>query len=151
MIIAADDTHLAYSEIYIGLVPVIHFTYLPKLIGRYRAFELLFSGRMFDAAEGERLGLINRIVPRAALIDEAYNLAAQLAAKSSALMRIGRAAFMRANDLDYRRSMEDAAAMICALVGSPDMQEGFSAFLEQRTPKWPSMPAPRLPADDGHR
>lgn len=145
MIIAADDAHLAYSEIDIGLVPAIHFTHLPRLVGRHRAFELLFSGRRFDADEGERIGLINRVVPRATLIDEAHTLAASFAAKSPALMRIGRAAFMRANDLDYRRSMEDAAETICALVGSPDMQEGFAAFLERRTPQWPSLP----PVDAG--
>lgn len=140
MILAAEEATFAYSEIDVGLIPGVHCVHLPRLIGRHRAFELLFSARVFGAAEAEAMRLVNRVVPGTQLADAAQDFAAGFARKSPLIMRIGRAAFMRANDLDYRRAIETMAETLCAQVGAPDVEEGFSAFLEKRPPRWPSMP-----------
>src|SRR5262245_3022058 len=63
VIIASRDATFGYPEIDLGLVPAIHFVHLPRIIGRHRAFELLFTGRSFSAAEALGLGLVSRVVP----------------------------------------------------------------------------------------
>ena len=62
-IVAADDATFGYPEMEVGLLPAIHYTHLPRIVGRHVAFDLLFTGRAFDAAEAQRLGLVNAIVP----------------------------------------------------------------------------------------
>ena len=87
-----------YPEIDAGVIPAIHFTHLPRIVGRHHAFELLFSGRSFGAEEAYRLGLVSRIVPDEELVSHAQAMAETFAAKSAVVMRLGRAAFMRQND-----------------------------------------------------
>ena len=118
------------------MIPSIHFAILPPIIGRYRAFELLFSGRAFDADEAFALGLVSRIVPDVELDAAAMDLAARFAAKSQTVMRMGRAAFMRQNDLDYRRSIANAVEDFCNVALTDDAQEGLRAFVERRKPHW---------------
>lgn len=138
VIIASEAASFGYPEIDLGLLPAIHFTHLPRIIGRYRAFELLFSGRTFDATEAMAIGLVNRIAPGAELHNQAHQLAATFAKKSPTAMRLGRAAFMRANDLDYRRGVASAVDDFCNAVLTPDAQEGLNAFNAKRSPRWPA-------------
>jgi enoyl-CoA hydratase len=138
MIVAADSATFGYSEIDIGFYPGVHCVHLPRIIGRHRAFELLFSGRSFSAAEAQSMGLINRIAPAADLLAAAREFAAAFTGKSPLVMQMGRDAFMRANDLDYRRTIETMAETLCNVVETPDAREGFAAFLEKRAPDWPS-------------
>lgn len=136
VLIAGESATFGYPEIDLGLVPAIHFAHLPRIVGRHRAFELLFSGRSFAAAEAAALGLISRVVPDDLLRQEARALALAFAAKSPNAMRLGRAAFMRTNDLDYRRSIGYAAEHFCNVAASGEAQEGLRAFLENRTANW---------------
>jgi len=137
VILAGDKATFGYPEIDLAVLPAIHFAHLPRLVGRYRAFELLFSGRSFPAEEAESLGLVNKVVPGEELLAHAYELAHTFASKSATAMRLGRAAFMRANDLDYRRSVANAVEDFCNAAVTPDAQEGLSAFVEKRAPRWP--------------
>jgi len=136
VIIASASATFGYPEIDIGLPPAIHFAHLPRVIGRHRAFELLFSGRAFDAEEAYRLGLASRVVPDDQLDRVATELAAAFAMKSPAVMRLARNAFMRQNDLDYRRSIANAVEDFCNVVATPAAQEGLRAFVEKRRPNW---------------
>ena len=136
IIIASDKASFGYPEIDLGLLPAIHFNHLPKIVGRYRAFDLLFSGRKFDADEALSMGLINKKVPRANLLDEATKLATVFTNKSPTAIKLGRAAFMRTNDLDYRRGVANAVEDFCNAAMTPDAQEGLKAFLEKRKPSW---------------
>jgi enoyl-CoA hydratase len=136
VLLAGRSATFGYPEIDLGLVPAIHFTHLPRIVGRHRAFELLFSGRAFDAEEAAKLGLVSRIVPDEELCDAARTLAANLASKSPTAMRLGRAAFMRANDLDFRRSIGDAVELFCNVATTDAAQEGLRAFQEKRPPRW---------------
>ena len=136
IIIASDKASFGYPEIDLGLLPAIHFNHLPKIVGRYRAFDLLFSGRKFDADEALSMGLINKKVPRANLLDEATKIATVFTNKSPTAIKLARAAFMRTNDLDYRRGVANAVEDFCNAAMTPDAQEGLKAFLEKRKPSW---------------
>lgn len=134
VILAGARATFGYPEIDVGVIPAIHFAHLPRIVGRHRAFELLFSGRSFDAEEAYRLGLVGRIVPDAEVEQAASALAETFAAKSPTIMRLGRAAFMRQNDLDYRRSIANAVEDFCNVTMTDAAQEGLRAFAEKRSP-----------------
>ena len=136
VILAGESATFGYPEIDVGVIPAIHFAHLPRLIGRHRAFELLFSGRALSAREAFDVGIINKVVPDSELEAEAFKLAAQFAAKSESVLRMGRAAFMRQIDLDYRRSIANAVEDFCNVVVTDAAQEGIRAFVEKRQPKW---------------
>lgn len=136
VLLAGQSATFGYPEIDVGLIPSIHFAHLPRIIGRHRAFELLFSGRAFDANEALALGLVSKVVPDAELDAAAMDLAATFASKSATIVRMGRAAFMRQNDLDYRRSIANAVEDFCNVAVTGDAQEGLRAFVEKRAPNW---------------
>jgi len=134
VILAGLHATFGYPEIKIGVLPAIHFVHLPRIAGRHRAFELLFSGRTFAAQEAYELGLVSKIVPDAELDAAADALAADFAAKSPCVMRAARLAFMRQND--NRRRIADAVEDFCDVATTDAAQEGIRAFLEKRAPRW---------------
>ncbi len=135
VIIAGAGATFGYPEIDVGVIPAIHFAHLPRIVGRHRAFELLFSGRTFDAEEAQRLGLVSRVVPDGEVEAAALALAQTFAAKSPTVMRLGRAAFMRQNDIDYRRSIAAAVEDFCNVAMTDAAQDGLRAFAEKRSPR----------------
>jgi enoyl-CoA hydratase len=136
MILAADDIDLGYPEIDIGLIPAIHYAHLPRQISRHQAFELLFTGTPISAQKAAEIGLINHVVPRAELMTRTMAIAKVLAAKSPTIMALGRASYQRANDLDYRRNVENQIETLCNVFETADGREGLQAFIEKRAPKW---------------
>jgi enoyl-CoA hydratase len=134
VLLAGKSATFGYPEIELGLIPAIHFVHLPRIVGRHRAFELLFSGRTFEAEEAASLGLVSRIVPDEKVRDEARALARVFATKPRTAMRLGRAAFLRAND--GRRGIGEAVENFCNVAATPDAQEGVGAFIEKRLPNW---------------
>ena len=136
VIFAADDIDLGYPEIDVGVIPAIHYVHLPRQISRHKAFELLFGGQPISARDAVTLGLLNDAVPREALMERAMEMARVFAAKSPAIMALGRQSFMRANDLDYRRNVENQIETLCNVFNTADGQEGLRAFLDKRPPRW---------------
>lgn len=134
MVIAGDGSTFGYPEIDVGLIPAIHFVQLPRLVGKHQAFGPLFLGEPFDAETAFRMGLLSEIVPAGTALERARAVAAKLAAKSPAVMKLGRDAYMRAIDADYRRSVENVAETFCVIAGTEDCQEGLAAFVEKRAP-----------------
>jgi enoyl-CoA hydratase/carnithine racemase len=134
VLLAGRSATFGYPEIDVGVIPAIHYAHLPRIVGRHRAFELLFSGRSFDSEEAYRLGLLSRIVPDADVDAAALALAETFAEKSPTVMRLGRAAFMRQNDLDYRRSIANAAEDFCGVATTDAAQERLQAFMDKRSP-----------------
>jgi enoyl-CoA hydratase len=134
VILAGLHATFGYPEIKIGVPPAIHFAHLPRIAGRHRAFELLFSGRNFAAQEAHELGLVSKVVPETELDAAANALAADFAAKSPTVMRAARSAFMRQND--DRQRIADAVEDFCDVVTTDAAQEGIRAFLEKRAPNW---------------
>ena len=134
MIIAGDKASFGYPEINLALPPAIHFAHLHRIIGRYRAFDLLFTARTFSAHDALGLGLVSRVVPSA--LPEAMEAARIIAAKSPAAIAFSRAAFHREADRTYTDAVARAVDDFCELAVSPDAQEGLRAFLEKRKPQW---------------
>jgi len=136
MILAADDIDLGYPEIDVGVIPAIHYVHLPRQISRHKAFELLFTGTPIPVQDAVAMGLVNHAVPRAELMTRAMSLARVLAGKSPTIMALGRASFQRANDLDYRRNVENQIETLCNIFETADGKEGLRAFIEKRPPRW---------------
>lgn len=129
VILAASDATFGYPEIDLGLPPAIHFAHLPRIVGRHRAFELLFSGRSFSAGEAAELGLVSRVAEPAMLEAAASDLAALFAAKPRPGVVMARAAFMRQNDFDYRRSVAAAVIDFCHAFETGDARDRLAAFV----------------------
>ena len=135
VILAGKSATFGYPEIDLGVLPAIHFVHLPRIIGRHRAFELLFTGRAFDGERAAALGIVNRVVPDGELETATLELAAAFAAKPEAAMHAGRAAFMRQIDRDYRRSIAEAVEDFCKIVATEAAQARLRAFAAKRGPK----------------
>jgi enoyl-CoA hydratase len=134
MIIAGESASFGYPEINLALPPAIHFAHLHRIIGRYRAFDLLFTARTFSAHEALNLGLASRVAREA--LPEAMDAARVIAAKSPAAIAFSRAAFHREADRNYTDAVARAVDDFCKLATSHDAQEGLRAFLEKRKPAW---------------
>jgi len=138
MLIASDTATFGYPEIDVGVTPAIHYTHLPRIIGRHRAFDLLFTGRSFGADEALRLGLVNAVVPESEVLNKARELAQVFRAKSPLVMQLGRKAFYKAMDIEYRKGVASAVEHFANVAGTADAIEGMTAFAERRKPVWPS-------------
>jgi len=138
MIVASESADFGYPEVDAGVPPSIHFSHLPRIVGRHRAFELLFTGRVFDAREAAGMGLVVRVAPAGQAMEAARALAGTLCAKSPEVLRHGREAFMQANDNGYRAAVRAAADSFCVAAGRPSAREGIAAFVEKRKPIWPA-------------
>lgn len=136
VIVASDTASIAYPEVLVGVIPAMHFVHLPRQIGRHKAFELLFSGHPISAQEAYDRGLLNHVVPQDQVMAKARELAADFAAKSPLVMQLARASFMRANDFEYRRAIENVVETICNIIELDDAKEGLNAFNEKRPPRW---------------
>lgn len=137
MIIAGTGASFGYPEINLALPPAIHFAHLHRIIGRYRAFDLLFTARAFDAREALSLGLVSRVVAAGEALSEANAAARVIAEKSPAAIAFSRAAFHREADRTYTEGVARAVDDFCEAAMSPHAQEGLAAFLEKRKPQWP--------------
>ncbi len=133
--LAADGARLGQPEINLGIIPGWAGTQrLPRLVGRGRALELLFTGDLIDAAEALRIGLVNRVVPGSELLPEARRLAARIAAKSQVALRLCKEAVHHGLELDSARAAHLEADLFALCFATDDQKEGMRAFLEKRKP-----------------
>jgi enoyl-CoA hydratase len=135
--LAAESATFSKAEINIGIIPTFGGTQrLPRNVGRKAAIELILSGRVFDAAEAARLGLVNRVVPSQDLTEEAIALAELLATKPAMTLAAALSAIHRGMDaaIDDGLAIEEAA--FAQIVSSHDSREGIAAFVEKRNPRF---------------
>jgi enoyl-CoA hydratase/carnithine racemase len=133
--LAADTATFSKAEINIGIMPTFGGTQrLPRNIGRKAAIELILTGRTFDAGEAARLGLINRVVPAANLLDEALTLANLLATKPPLTLAAVLGAIHHGMDvaIDDGPAIEESA--FARIAPTHDAREGVAAFVEKRHP-----------------
>ena len=131
--IASDTARLGQPEINLGIIPGYAGTQrLARLIGRGRALEMLLTGDHVTAAEAFRLGLVNRVVPAAQLMDEAGKLAATLASKAPVAMRFIIDAVNKGLDMPLAEAQNYEATLFGLVASTDDMREGTKAFLEKR-------------------
>jgi methylglutaconyl-CoA hydratase len=136
--LAVPDAKLGYTEVRIGFVPAIVSTFLLRQVGEKIARDLLLTGRLFDAEEARRIGLINEIVPAENLLPRARELAAQLMANSPASLRYTKRLLSDAARAELDGQIDAAVRENAAIRTTPDFGEGISSFLERRKPKWSS-------------
>ncbi len=135
--IAADTARLGQPEIGLGLIPGYGGTQrLPRLVGRGKALELLLGGQPVAAAEALRIGLVNRVVPAAALMGEARSLAADLATRPPVAMRYILEAVRQGLEMPLAEGCAYEATLFGLVAATGDMREGTAAFLEKRKPNF---------------
>jgi enoyl-CoA hydratase len=136
LIVAERNATFGYPEIDVGLIPAIHFTHLPGIIGKHRAFDLLFTGRSFQAQQAYEMGLVSRVVEPGAALQGARELARVLADKPPQVMRLARNAFQREFNPDYRRGVAAAVQNFCHGAVTQQAREGMRAFAQKRPAAW---------------
>ena len=135
--IAADTARLGQPEINLGLIPGYAGTQrLSRLIGKGRALEMILTGTPLSAAEAERIGLVNRVVPAAELLTEARTLAARLAASAPVAVRYIITAINKGLEMPFAEGCTYEATLFGLVASTEDMREGTAAFLQKRKPEW---------------
>ncbi|MSO49605.1 MAG: enoyl-CoA hydratase [Acidobacteria bacterium] len=135
MRIAADTARFGQPEINLGIIPGYAGSQrLPRLVGRGRAQELLLTGDMIGADEAHRIGLVNRVVPAAQLMDETRKLAQTLATKAPVAVRYILDAVATGADMAFAEAEDHEATLFGLVSTTDDMREGTRAFLEKRKP-----------------
>jgi enoyl-CoA hydratase len=135
--LAADTAKIGQPEITLGIMPGYAATQrLPRLVGKGRAMELLLLGAPIGAAEAERIGLVNRVVPAAELMSEARKLAERLARSAPVAMRYIMQAINKGLDMPFADACVFEAALFGLVSATDDMREGTRAFLEKRPPQF---------------
>jgi enoyl-CoA hydratase len=135
MRLAADSAKFGQPEINLGLIPGYAGSQrLPRLVGRGRALELLLAGNPIPAEEAWRIGLVNRVVPAAALMTEARALAQTLAAKAPIAVRYILEAVAGGLEMPLADAQDYEATLFGLVSTTDDMREGTRAFLEKRKP-----------------
>jgi len=135
--IAADTARLGQPEINLGILPGYAGTQrLPRLVGKARAMELILTGAQISASEAERIGLVNRVVPAAALLVEAKKLAAALAGQAPIAVRYIIEAINRGLEMPFAEGCRFEATLFGLVASTDDMREGTRSFLEKRKPEF---------------
>jgi enoyl-CoA hydratase/carnithine racemase len=134
--VAAEEARFATPGVNIGLFCSTPMVALTRAIGRKAAMEMLLTGELIDAATARSLGLVNRVVPRAALHEAVDALAGQIAGKSALTVKIGKQAFYRQAELDLAEAYRYAAEVMTTNMLAEDAGEGIDAFLAKRPPAW---------------
>jgi enoyl-CoA hydratase len=128
---------LGQPEVNLGVIPGYGGTQrLSRLIGRDRAKGLIFTGERVGAEEAYRLGLVDRVVPAANLMEEALAIARSLAAKAPRTLAIAKRAINEGASLPLDEALALEADLFGQVVATADRLEGTSAFLEKRQPRW---------------
>ena len=134
VVIAADSARFGQPEIRLGVIPGAGGTQrLPRAIGKAKAMDLCLTGRMMDAAEAERAGLVSRVVPAAALMDEVMSVASTIATFSLPSVMMLKEAVNRADEAPLSEGLLFERRMFHSLFATQDQKEGMLAFLEKRS------------------
>ena len=136
--LAVPDAKFGYTEVRIGFVPAIVSTFLLRQVGEKVARDLLLTGRLFDAEEALRIGLVTDIVAAESLLPRARELAAQLIENSPASLRYTKRLLSEAARAELDTQIDAAVRENSAIRSTADFREGITSFLEKRKPKWSS-------------
>jgi enoyl-CoA hydratase len=137
LIIAADNARFGQPEIKLGVIPGIGGTQrLTRAVGKAKAMDLCLTGRMMDASEAERAGLVARIVPLASLMEEALKAADTIASMSLPALMIAKEAVNRAFETTLADGIRFERRVFHALFATEDQKEGMAAFVEKRPPQF---------------
>jgi enoyl-CoA hydratase len=131
--LASEHARFGQPEVNLGVIPGFAGTQrLPRLIGKGRAKELLFTGDMIDGSEAARIGLVNRVLPQEELLPAARQIAAKIAAKGTVAMALCKDAVNNGVEMDSNRACRYEADHFALCFATADQKEGMAAFLERR-------------------
>jgi len=134
-IIAADSAKFGLPEITIGTIPGMGGSQrLIRLVGKSKAMEMVLTGRLMDAEEAERAGLVSRIVPLAELVDEALKTAERIASLSRPAVMMAKEAVNRAYETTLGEGIRFERRLFHTTFATDDQKEGMAAFIEKRSP-----------------
>ena len=137
LIIAADTAKFGQPEITIGTIPGSGGTQrLTRFVGKSKAMDLCLTGRMMDAEEAERCGLVARVVPADKLLDEALAVAGKIASLSQPAVMMAKEAVNRAYETTLAEGIRFERRLFHSTFSTEDQKEGMAAFAEKRDPKW---------------
>ncbi|MBI2059806.1 MAG: enoyl-CoA hydratase/isomerase family protein [Nitrospirae bacterium] len=136
LIIAADTAEFGTPEINIGLFPYVIMATIARNVPRKACLELLLTGDRINAQEAHRIGLINRVVPKAELDQAVNELTGKLKSKSPAILRLGRRAFYTMSEMHLSEALEYLNGVLTVNGLTEDMIEGVMAFFQKRPPQW---------------
>ena len=135
IIIASETARFALPEITLGIMPGAGGTQrLPRLIGKAKAMEMILTGRMIDAAEAERAGLVSRVVPAGQLLEEALAAAAKIASFSQPIVMMAKESVNRSQETALGEGARFERRLFLSMFATEDQKEGMQAFIEKRKP-----------------
>ena len=137
IVVAAEGAKFGQPEVKLGVMPGMGGTQrLTRLVGRMRAMDMILTGRLIDAVEAERIGLVSRVVAEDALLSTATGIAETIADFSAPAIGFAREATDRAEDVSLTDGLRLERRAFHSLFAGTDQKEGMSAFLEKRPPKF---------------
>ena len=132
-IVAAETARFGQPEITLGIIPGAGGTQrLTRAVGKAKAMDMVLTGRMMDAAEAERCGLVSRVFPADQLVAEALTIAGRIAALSPVAVAMAKDSVNRAFETTLAEGVRYERALFLSLFGTPDQREGMAAFVEKR-------------------
>ncbi|HUU39921.1 MAG TPA: enoyl-CoA hydratase-related protein [Desulfatiglandales bacterium] len=134
--VVAEGTRIGTTAVNVGLFCMGPAVPLSRSLGRKLSLEMLMTGDFIDAEKAERIGLINKVVPKDKLMDETMDLAEKLASKSPIALQMGKKAFYTMSDMEFEKALEYSNEMFAELCMTEDAIEGVNAFKEKREPVW---------------
>ncbi|BDB99273.1 enoyl-CoA hydratase/isomerase family protein [Saccharolobus caldissimus] len=137
IIIAAESAKLGQPEINLGIIPGAGGTQrLTRTVGKFRAMELVLTGKLISAREAEAYGLVNKVVPDNSLLDEAIKLAKEIATKPAITLMLAKEAVSKAWDTLLQQGLDIERRNFYLALSTEEAKEGMKAFIEKRKPRW---------------
>ncbi len=137
VLVASETTQLGQPEIDIGVMPGGGGTQrLTRAVGKYKAMEMILTGKRIGAEEAKTLGLVSRVVPKEAYLLEAMKVAYEIASKSPVAIRLAKMAVNKAFEMGLTQGIDFERELFYLLFASEDKEEGMKAFMEKRKPEF---------------
>jgi enoyl-CoA hydratase len=136
LIVAREGVRFGTPEINVGVFPFMIMALIYRNVGRKKTNELLLLGEQISAQEAERIGIVNRVVAAEEFDAAVTAWAEALAAKSPLLMRMGKDAMYRQQDMAFEDALDYLRGQFAIALATDDIQEGVKAFFEKREPRW---------------